>query len=610
MKPSKTIAFLHRLSLLLAAAAVAPIVGCPARPTPKPAATLPLDQSESRPVGPPLFEDMTARSGIQHRYHNGEEADQYTILESLGGGVALLDYDRDGLLDIFVTGGGYFDAKGQVFGYPCRLYHNEGNWHFRDVTAEVGLDKPLFYSNGCAVADYDNDGWPDLLVTGYGRLALYHNNHGHFEEVTAAAGLLPKKRTGLVWPTSAAWADLDGDGYPDLVVAQYVDWSPQNNPRCPAYGPGHARDVCPPNRFGPLQQKLYLNNGNGTFRDASKSAGMKPGKGLGVLILDLDEDGRPDIYITTDTSDNQLYLNQGHGRFTEVGRERGVATDEQGKPDGSMGVDAADYDGSGHFSLFVTNYVQQTHALYRNRGRAWFDHVSSRAGLAAFGMDFSGFGCGFLDYDNDGVEDLVVSQGHVVRYPPGRQRLAQRPLLLHNSRRLGDPLGPGRFQDVTPSAGPYFRGLHRGRGMALGDLDNDGKVDIVISHCNEPVVLLRNHVQNGNHWLGVHLTGRPNRDAVGAKLILQVGGQRLERVIKGGGSYLSSSDRRVVFGLGKQTAVQQLTVRWPSGRIQSWPGGVLSVDQYVELIEGVQAPSPSLQAQTMHRPSRARSEAE
>ena len=440
------------------------------------------------------------------------------------------------------------------------------------------------------MGDYDNDGWPDLLVTGYGRMALYHNNHGRFEEVTKAAGLAGDHAPQ--WSTSAAWADLNGDGLPDLFVGQYVDWSLATNVPCQPLGPGGAVDVCPPTGFKPLPPKLYWNNGDGTFREAGPEAGLKPGKTLGVVVADVDEDGRPDVYVANDTVANQLYLNKGNGRFEEEGVRRGVALSEEGRAAGSMGVDAADYDGSGHLSLFVANFTQQAHGLYRNRGRGLFDHVSSRAGLTAIGLNFVGFGAAFLDYDNDGAEDLIISNGHVVRHPPSPQTLAQRPVLLRNLSRPGRPDAAARFEDVSDKAGPFFREKHRGRGLAVGDLNDDGKPDVVISHCDEPVVLLRNDVDNGNHWLGVELSGRPYRDAVGARLSLEVGGRRLVRAVKGGGSYLSSGDRRVVFGLGADSAVQRLTVRWPSGRTQVWEGAVLAADRYWTLVQGDSQPQP------------------
>jgi enediyne biosynthesis protein E4 len=559
------------------------------------------------PAGPDIFTDMTANSGINFTFKNGEEADEYTILETLGGGVGLIDYDQDGKLDIFVTGGGHFKDK-QVFGHPCKLYRNEGNWKFRDVTAEVGLDKVLHYSHGVAVGDFDNDGWPDLLVTGYGRMTLYRNNHGKFEEVTEKAGLIDKRSPH--WSTSAAWADFNGDGFLDLYICHYVDWSFQNHPLCPGYRVGQPRDTCSPRQFKGLVHALYLNNGDGTFRDATEEAGLKAGKGLGVVVADFNDDGKPDIYVANDTTDNFLYLNQtpwpaqsgqlaprvdsdkkqlaervAHNvKFEEVGIGRGVATGENGKPNGSMGVDTADFDGSGFLSLFVTNFQGEMHDLYRNGGKGQFNHASVMSGISVIGQDYVGWGGGFLDFDNDGAEDLLICNGHVARFPPPPATLAQRPVLFRNLHRPGDRAIAARFTAMTQSGGPYFRTEHRARGVALGDLDNDGKIDLVISHVNEPVTILRNRLENGSHWLGVQLVGKPNADAIGARLTLEVGNRKLVRTVKGGASYLSSSDRRVVFGLGSAANVGKLTVRWPSGQTQTWDG--LAVDWHWKLTEG------------------------
>jgi RNA polymerase sigma factor (sigma-70 family) len=549
------------------------------------------EPQRDRPPAPPapkeeppsFFRDMTPKSGVDFIYRNGEEANQYTMLESIGGGVALLDFDGDGLLDVFITGGGHFagDDKKQIKGHPCKLYKNLGNWKFADVTREVGLDRIAFYTHGVAVADYDRDGWPDLLVTGYGQVALFHNESDgkggrRFVDVTKKAGL-----TEDLWSTSAAWADFDSDGYPDLYICHYLDWSFENHPTC-SYD-GKTRDICPPKQFNAQPHKVYRNNADGTFTDVSKEAGLRTdGKGLGVVVVDVNDDGKPDVFVANDTEDHFLYLNQstpGKIRFDEIGLNAGVARDDRGTPTGSRGVAVADYDNSGRPALLVTGYEGEILSLYRNEGKddkRVFRYVSHAAGLARVGQNTVGWGVGFFDLDNDGRLDLFIANGHVLRHPTGKAKVAQPPLLLRNEG--------GKFTDVTGQGGPYFQKDHRGRGVAFGDLDNDGRIDLVISHLNEPVVLLRNEAKTANHWLGVELQGKKHRDVTGAKLTVEVEGLPPQtHFAVGGGSFASAGDARHVFGLGKAKRTGKLTVQWPGGKEQTWEG--LEVDRYWRLVE-------------------------
>lgn len=563
----------------------------------RPSQITPSSTDQQEHAGTPFFEDVTAKTGIAFTYRNGEEANNYAIIESLGGGVALIDFDRDGLPDIFLPGGGHYDGK-KVLGNPCKLYRNLGGFKFEDVTAKVGLDKIAFqFSHGAAAFDYDCDGWPDLLVTGYNRLVLLHNEPDdkggrRFVDVTKRARL-----DDALWSSTAAWGDLDGDGFPEIYVSHYGDWGFETNHPLDCTYDGKTRDVCQPKKFNPLPHTLYRNNRDGTFTDVTAAMGLrKDGRGMAAMMVDVNNDGRPDIYVANDTDPKFLYVNKGKpGELVlkELGLEAGVDRDDRGQTNGSMGLDAADFNRSGFASLIVTNYENELPSLYCNRtstsrisGSPQFVNDTFASGISAIGGNYVSWGTGFFDFDLDGWEDVMIVSGHAIRFPTKFER-RQKPVLLQNRQ--------GKFKPVTNQGGAYFQEPHNARGLAFGDLDNDGKVDLVISHLNEPVVVLRNVSQTeGRHWVGIELVGMKNRDVVGARVVVESAGGRQTKFAKGGGSFATTNDPRMVFGLGSDQKIDKVTVYWPSGKSQEIAG--IEPEAYWQIIEGEATPKKTPQS--------------
>ena len=528
---------------------------------------------------PGNFVDGTAGSGIDFHHVAFQTAKKY-MLEIMGSGVALLDYDNDGRLDIFLVNGAPITDPTPLGTVPKkadpkhwhRLYHQKPDGKFEDVTERAGV-KGVGYGLGVAVGDYDNDGYPDLYVTEYGGNRLYHNNgNGTFTDVTAQAGV-----GGSGWSSSAAWVDLDQDGLLDLVVLRYVEWDFNDHP---CFVSENVRAYCSPDVFKPIAPLVFHNDGGGRFSEVSRKVGIsKPGKGLGIAIADADRDGHIDVYVSNDTMPGFFYHNKGNGTFEEMALLAGLGVSEDGRTYAGMGVDFADYDNDGLPDLAVADLALEMYALYRNTGRAGFEYTSRSSGLANMTLQHSGMGLRFLDYDNDGWKDLLVSQGHVVdTISAVNPNLKYRePMLLVRNTGRG-------FVDVSADSGGVFQQAWAGRGLAVGDIDNDGRLDAVVSTSEGPAHLLYNRTETQNHWLTLKLTGRKsNRDGIGAEVrIVTSQGQQFATATTAS-SYLSSGDKRVHFGLGPATVVDTLEIRWPSGILQTLKN--VRGDQILELEE-------------------------
>ena len=528
------------------------------------------------------FSDVTQRLGINFKHRASHTAKKY-LPETMGSGVALFDYDNDGRLDIFLVNGAPLSdptPKGtipQKAGpiYWNRLYHQKTDGTFEDVTERAGL-QGTGYGMGVAVGDYDNDGYEDLYVTAYGGNKLYHNNgDGTFSDVTAKAGT-----GGSGWSSSAAWVDLDGDGYLDLVVLRYLEWD-FDDIWCGEHKEGY-RAYCHPDYFKPARPLVYHNNGDGTFTEEAEKLGLaKAAKGLGVALADYDRDGHIDLFFANDSMVEFLYHNNGNGTFDEVGLVSEVAVDIDGRTYAGMGVDFADYNNDGWPDIVVTDLAKQRYALYQNNGDGTFTYMSTPSGLGTISLAHSGWGVRLFDFDNDGRKDLLIAQGHdldtIEKTNPNLHY--REPLLL--ARNAGE-----RFVDVSDTAGEVFKELWVARGMALGDLDNDGRLDAVVTTNDGPAYVLHNETISRNHWLLLNLVGhKSNRDAIGASVKLVTPSGQQFATVTTAGSYLSSGDKRVHFGLGKEQIVEFVEIRWPSGIVQTVRN--IPADQILQIDEPV-----------------------
>jgi len=565
--------FLRALSANLCVCGARPILTALPFPGQSTAKNANTEQSTS-----PLFEEIpAAKSGITWQHVNGRSADYY-LPETTGAGCAFLDYDNDGWMDIYLVNSGkcdFYDPKP-----PLRnaLYKNNRDGTFTDVTEQAGVTGGG-YGMGIAVGDYNGDGWPDLYVTQYERCILYHNNgDGTFTDVTERAGVAAHG-----WASSAVWFDYDNDGRLDLFVCRFGNSGKSENKYCEDLQTGE-RSYCIPTVYPRVRSWLFHNNGDGTFRDVSEESGIAKslGKAWGVVATDINNDGWMDLFVANDTVENFLFLNKKNGTFVDIGLESGVAFSQEGRPRSGMGVDSADFNQDGWQDLFVTNVDHEMYSIYKNKQDQTFDDLTGPMGIGRVTRLMSGWGLKFFDYDNDGDIDLLVVNGHpddnVERHLS--HVMYKEPLLLF--RNTGHA-----FENVSASAGPAFAQNLAGRGLAIGDFDNDGAVDALVTVNGGAPLLLRNVAAPGNHWLGVRLVGKKaNPDAVGARIVWQAGDLKRSCLKVAGGSYLCSHDPREVLGIGPRKKIDKLEVHWPlpSGRVDTF--SELPIDRYISIVEG------------------------
>ena len=533
-----------------------------------------LFQGASAVPARPHFTDIAAKSTFSYRTNNNYTGRKY-FPQPICGGVGILDYDQDGKMDIFFTNGAKLPELKKVDSsyYNC-LLHNRGNGTFEDVTQKAGLaGEDLGFSFGVAVGDYDNDGYPDLFICNAGRNTLYHNNRdGTFTDVTQSSGIGGKPPNTL--SMGAAWFDYDNDGLLDLIVSNYTVWTPETDIRC---GRDNIESYCNPRRYVSVSDRLYHNLGNGRFADVTDQSGIgkELGKGMGVGIADFNQDGWVDVFVANDTERNFLFLNQGNGTFKEVGLQYSVAYNEDGRTVSAMGSDAKDYDNDGWVDIFYNNLIGQIWGLFRNQQGHAFRYVSNSSKIARLSEALAGWSAGFIDYNNDGWKDLYSANGDIDNLLPNARQ--------HDT--IFENVNGKTFQDVSEEMGPDF--LFRGfqRGSAFADLNNDGFMDIVVTSLNERPRILMNSADNGNHWLLLDLRGTVSaRDAIGARVeVITPSGRTLYNHVSVSVGFLSSSDRRVHFGLGSEKSAQTIEIHWPRGALQTLKN--IAADQILRVEE-------------------------